>query len=441
MQTRDTATGLNRRAFLTLTGAAAGAATLGGVPGILQAQKAPSFPKGTKVHLLEWVSFVPAADVELKRQGAEFGKLAGVDVTVELINFNDLNPRIASGIETKAGPDIIQMHNNWPHLYADGLADVDDLAEEIEKRDGGMYDLFRNVTFVGGRFEGGPHGHVPPTFAYRTDWFQEAGAAKFPDTWDEFRKVGTELKKKNRPMGQAFGHSLGDPNGWAYAVTWCFGGQEVDKDQKTGPDQQQGDDRGPEVHRGHVEGRARRRAAWPGTTAATTAPTSPARSRPRSTAPASTSSPSASSRTSRRSPSHGHMPKGPAGRFYQMGGQSRAIMKYSKNQQVAVEFIRWLLDRPQYDKLLRGERRLPHRPDPALGEARPVGEGPEAGALQGVDQVRPRARLAGPAEPEGVRGAGQVHHGRHVRPGHQGHEARGRGQVGRRRAQEGVRVA
>ena len=89
------------------------------------------------------MSFIPAADVELKRQGEEFGKLAGVDVTVELINFNDLNPRIASAIENKAGPDIIQLHQNWAHLYADGLADVDALAEEIDKRDGGIYDLFR----------------------------------------------------------------------------------------------------------------------------------------------------------------------------------------------------------------------------------------------------------------------------------------------------------
>jgi multiple sugar transport system substrate-binding protein len=179
------------------------------------------------------VSFIPAADVELKRQAAEFGQLAGVDVTVELINFNDLNPRIASGIETKAGPDIIQMHNNWSHLYGDGLADVDDVAEEIDRRDGGMYDLFRNVTFVGGRWKAVPMGTSTATFAYRTDWFKEAGAAKFPDTWDEFRKVGAELKKKGRPMGQALGHSVGDPNGWAYSVTWGFGGQEVDKDQKT----------------------------------------------------------------------------------------------------------------------------------------------------------------------------------------------------------------
>jgi hypothetical protein len=54
--------------------------------------------------------------------------------------MNDLNPRIASAIETKSGPDIIMMISNWPHLYADGLADVDDLAGEIAKQDGAYYE-------------------------------------------------------------------------------------------------------------------------------------------------------------------------------------------------------------------------------------------------------------------------------------------------------------
>src|SRR5215470_18663005 len=149
MATHERAGTINRRAFLTLAGAATGAVVAGGIPGVVAAQKAPSFPKGTKLSILEWVSFVPASDVEFKRLAAEFGKLAGVEMTVDLINMNDLNPRIASAIETKSGPDVIMMINNWPHLYADGLADVDDVAEEIGKRDGGFYDLMRNVSVVG----------------------------------------------------------------------------------------------------------------------------------------------------------------------------------------------------------------------------------------------------------------------------------------------------
>src|SRR5437879_10027166 len=142
-------TRLDRRAFLRAAGAATGAAAVGGIPDIVAAQKAPSFPKGTKLNILEWVSFVPASDVEFKRLAAEFGKMAGVDVTVDLINMNDLNHRIASAIETKSGPDIIMMISNWPHLYADGLADVDDVAEEIARRDGAYYEHNKTGRAVG----------------------------------------------------------------------------------------------------------------------------------------------------------------------------------------------------------------------------------------------------------------------------------------------------
>ncbi|PYN42503.1 MAG: sugar ABC transporter substrate-binding protein, partial [Candidatus Rokuibacteriota bacterium] len=221
-------TRFDRRAFLRVAGAATGAAVAGGIPTIVAAQKAPSFPKGTKLNILTWVSFVPASDVEFKRLAGEFAKLAGVDVTADLINMNDLNPRIASAIETKSGPDIIMMISNWPHLYADGLADVDDVAEEIGKRDGGFYDLIRNVSVVGKTWKSVPLAMGTATWAYREDWFKDVGATKFPDTWDELRAVGTRLKKKNQPLGQAFGHSLGDPNQWAYPVTWCFGGAEID---------------------------------------------------------------------------------------------------------------------------------------------------------------------------------------------------------------------
>src|SRR5919201_4358969 len=146
----------DRRAFLRVMAGAVTGVAAGGIPAIVAAQKAPSFPKGTRLNILEWVSFVPASDVEFRRLAAEFGKLAGVEVTVDQINMNDLNPRIASAIETRSGPDIIMMISNWPHLYADGLADVDDVSEEIAKRDGAFYDISRKINVVDGRWKAVP---------------------------------------------------------------------------------------------------------------------------------------------------------------------------------------------------------------------------------------------------------------------------------------------
>src|SRR5712692_8370925 len=294
-------TRLDRRAFLRVAGAATGAAAVGGIPEIVAAQKAPSFPKGTKLNMLEWVSFVPASDVEFKRLAAEFGKLA-----------------------------------------------VDDLAEEIAKRDGAYYEHNKKVSVVGGSWKAVPLCSVPATWAYREDWFKEAGASKFPETWDEWRKVGIALKKKDHPMGQAFGHSLGDPNNWAYSVTWGFGGTEIDQSGKVVINSKE-----------TIEAVKFTVAVWKDCLdegGLAWDDSSNNRAYLAGTISATINGASIYFVAKRQFPDiakvtgHGHMPKGAGGRFYNIGGQGRAVMKYSKNQQVAKEFLRWFMDRPQYEK-------------------------------------------------------------------------------------------
>ena len=113
-----------RRTFLKGAAAAAGAATLGGIPGILHAGQAPAYPKGTKLHLLTRINFIPAGDTLFIAQAEEFGKQMGVEVQVERIGENDVTTRSTAAIVAKSGPDIIMLQNNFPHLLANGLADV-----------------------------------------------------------------------------------------------------------------------------------------------------------------------------------------------------------------------------------------------------------------------------------------------------------------------------
>ena len=46
---------------------------------------------------------------------------------------------------------------------------------------------------------------------------------------------------------------------------------------------------------------------------------------------------------------HAPNPRGPAGRFYHLATHSSAVMKYSKNQKLAKEFIRWYMNKKQYE--------------------------------------------------------------------------------------------
>jgi len=68
---------VTRREFLrTSAGASAGLA------GILATGRAPAFAQGTRLALLQWSHFVPAADVLFDQQAREFGKQAGVEVAI-----------------------------------------------------------------------------------------------------------------------------------------------------------------------------------------------------------------------------------------------------------------------------------------------------------------------------------------------------------------------
>jgi multiple sugar transport system substrate-binding protein len=215
----------SRRTFLR-TSVALGAAT--GLEGILAARRAPAFGQTTKVHLLQWVDFIPEGDAEVRRQVAEYGKQAKVEVVFETINANDLQARITAAIQSGAGADIIMMLHNWPHLYAGGLADVSDLCEWKAADQGGYYPHSEAAARLGKQWLALPYATGAPLIAYRKSWFAEVGAPQPPKTLEEYRKIGVLLKKKGKPIGQTLGHTFGDAPAWTYPFTWTFGGAETD---------------------------------------------------------------------------------------------------------------------------------------------------------------------------------------------------------------------
>jgi len=190
---------VTRRRFIGGS-AAAGLTTAAGIEGILAARRAPAFAQGTRLNILRWVDFIPACDVELKRQAPEASKALGAEVVFEFINANDLQARITAAMQSGAGPDIIQMLHNWPHLYRNGLVDVTDLGEWQGKDQGGYYAQSEAAAKDGSRWLALPHGIVGLQFAYRKSWFDEVGQTSWPKTLEELRQVGMKLKKKGHPV-------------------------------------------------------------------------------------------------------------------------------------------------------------------------------------------------------------------------------------------------
>ncbi len=146
------------------------------------AGQAPAYAKGTKLHYLMQLHFIPATDKVFMDQAAEFGKQMGVEIQVERIGQNDVPTRAAAAVEMKSGPDMIQIQNNFPLLLADGAVDVGDVAEPIGKAQGGYYDLPKANAFSDGRWIAVPHDVLAWAWNYRESWMFEVGYNKFPET-------------------------------------------------------------------------------------------------------------------------------------------------------------------------------------------------------------------------------------------------------------------
>jgi multiple sugar transport system substrate-binding protein len=217
---------MKRRKFLKATGAGFAAT---GLAGILAAHRAPVFAQANTVHILRWNDFVPAADKVLREVYVpEVQKALGIKLNVETVNANDIPARATAAIQSGNGPDIFTLLNNYPQLYAAAAEDVSDVADEVGKSQGGIYDLPRTLSTVGSKWVSVPWSTVPALIAYRKSWFDEVGVKEFPKTWAAYHEAGKKLKAAKRPIGQTLGHTFGDAPTFAYPLMWSYGGQEID---------------------------------------------------------------------------------------------------------------------------------------------------------------------------------------------------------------------
>jgi multiple sugar transport system substrate-binding protein len=198
--------------------------------------EAPAQLQGTSLTILQATYFVPAAQDLFEEQAKQWGEENGVNVEVDFVNWPDLQPRIGAAVQSGSGPDIIEMWDTWPYLYAGSLVNVHDMAMDIGDSLGGYYDWVTRTASVDGEWFSIPHGTSTSAFAYRISYFREAGVEdkeSFPKTWEELFEVGKRLKEMGKPLGQAFGHSTGDPPSHAYSYMWAYGAMEVEDDGET----------------------------------------------------------------------------------------------------------------------------------------------------------------------------------------------------------------
>src|SRR5262244_2086966 len=215
----------SRRRFLKL--AAAGTAAALSRP--LSAHAAPK-----TITMLHESSFIKPFDEYVQNVLAPaYEKQTGIKVNYEVTSVGSLPTRISTIAETGSGADITMNGLLQVIQFGEKYLDVEDIAEDIGKAQGGWYDAGKEAALVNGKWKAIPFSNIGQLMNWRTDWFAEVGVKQFPDTWEELYEVGKKLKAKDHPFGLELGHGFGDNHGWLYPLLWSYGGHEVEPDGKT----------------------------------------------------------------------------------------------------------------------------------------------------------------------------------------------------------------
>jgi multiple sugar transport system substrate-binding protein len=346
-----------RRSVLKLAGGTA-AVSLGGMAGILATGRTPAYAQQKTVHWLRWVDFVPASDALLRKELVpQAEKELGIKINLETVNGNDLQPRTTAAIQSGAGPDLIMAFNNYTYIYANSVVDLTDIAEDLSKREGGIYKYCRSFCSNGKMFMSMPWTVPGGMISYRKSWFAEEGADSFPKNWDEYRTLGKKLKAKSRPVGQTLGHTFGDAPTFTYPYLWSWGGKEVEADGKTVAINSKETLESVKFMQGFwKDAMDEGGLAWDDTNnnRAFLSQTISATLNGASIYIEASRKPE-QYQTEKGTPMkddilHSPLPAGPAGQFGMHLMQSDMLMKYSKNQDAAKEFLKWIHAEKNFEK-------------------------------------------------------------------------------------------
>src|SRR5499433_2177184 len=218
--------GTSRRHFIrAASGASAGMASW------LALGRAPAFAQKRELTFLSWNHFVPASDDELRKQAEAFGKQAGVTVRVDTIAHLQLDAKFAAEAQAQVGHDMIRTHGAVPFLFENQLADVGDVVDELGKQYGGWYPFAAESSQTKSGWKAVAWFWISFPATYNMAHFKKAGL-EYPKTWAELLQHGKVLKKQGNPVGIAISH-CGDANSTFWSVLWCYGGKVLEADGKT----------------------------------------------------------------------------------------------------------------------------------------------------------------------------------------------------------------
>jgi multiple sugar transport system substrate-binding protein len=195
---------------------------------------APQLPieKGASLRMLRPVRFVQPDEDVFRANAAKFTEKTGVPVKVDFVGWEDINQQTAVTSNSGAGPDIIIGFSDAPHIYADKLIELTEVADYLGKRYGGWMFLAEKYgrRYKSDAWIGLPFGASGGPLVYRKSVVQAAGFERVPDDHAGYLDLCRKLQKAGKPAGFALGNAVGDANGFASWLLWSHGAALLDEE-------------------------------------------------------------------------------------------------------------------------------------------------------------------------------------------------------------------
>lgn len=193
---------------------------------------------GASLRVLRAAKFVDGDETVFNANTKRFTDQTGVAVKVDYLAWDNMPAQTAVVANTGAGPDIVVGFGPDPHVFADKLVELTDIADYLGKKYGGWFQLAElyGKKWKSDNWIGIPMGGSAGPCVFRTSWVKEAGFEAIPDDLGKFLDLTKALKKNGHPCGFALGHALGDANGYANFLLWAHGGSIVDEAGKVALD-------------------------------------------------------------------------------------------------------------------------------------------------------------------------------------------------------------
>ena len=182
--------------------------------------------------VVQWKHFVPDYDRYFNEFVKKFGEQHKCKVEVDYVATADLPTAIAADISRGGGHDVFHLNGTGAWLYDQALVDVTSVADRLAKDFGGWIPHSESIGKVKDKWLAIPYWYIAYPMIINRGYFKEVGADYTEKTtWADLLPAGAKLKKAGHPFGIAYSQTP-DSNDNLYPLMMAYGAYLFDNEGK-----------------------------------------------------------------------------------------------------------------------------------------------------------------------------------------------------------------